>query len=163
EALIRASGINATILRPWYVLGPGHWWPYALVPVYGILRLIPSTAEGARRLGLVTRAQMIRALVHAVEQPPVGVKIVEVPEIGRTLEARQRSSSGSLDTTAAEIARRPRSHPQRSIGQRRGDEQFGNGDAHRGLDAVTLRQHGGGRQVDPRSPHVGTHPPRTAG
>ena len=23
------AGLNATILRPWYVLGPGHWWPYA--------------------------------------------------------------------------------------------------------------------------------------
>ena len=29
EALIRESGLNATILRPWYVLGPGHRWPYA--------------------------------------------------------------------------------------------------------------------------------------
>src|SRR5919198_177904 len=27
EALIRRSGLNATILRPWYVLGPGHRWP----------------------------------------------------------------------------------------------------------------------------------------
>jgi uncharacterized protein YbjT (DUF2867 family) len=25
EAAIRAAGLNATILRPWYVLGPGHW------------------------------------------------------------------------------------------------------------------------------------------
>ena len=25
EALVRATGIPATILRPWYVLGPGHW------------------------------------------------------------------------------------------------------------------------------------------
>jgi hypothetical protein len=29
EALVRASGIPATILRPWYVLGPGHYWPYS--------------------------------------------------------------------------------------------------------------------------------------
>ena len=34
EALVRATGIPATILRPWYVLGPGHWWPYALLPFY---------------------------------------------------------------------------------------------------------------------------------
>ncbi len=25
ERLLRDSGMNATILRPWYVLGPGHW------------------------------------------------------------------------------------------------------------------------------------------
>ncbi len=30
ERLIRESGVAATILRPWYVLGPGHRWPYVL-------------------------------------------------------------------------------------------------------------------------------------
>jgi nucleoside-diphosphate-sugar epimerase len=34
EELIRQSGLNATILRPWYVLGPGHYWPYVLAPLY---------------------------------------------------------------------------------------------------------------------------------
>jgi hypothetical protein len=37
--------------------------------------------EAARRLGLVTVAQMVNALVHAVENPAKGVKVVEVPEI----------------------------------------------------------------------------------
>ena len=41
EALL-ASGLNATILRPWYVLGPGHRWPYTLVPFYWLARQIPS-------------------------------------------------------------------------------------------------------------------------
>ena len=27
EALLRETGIPATFVRPWYVLGPGHWWP----------------------------------------------------------------------------------------------------------------------------------------
>jgi len=81
EELIRAHGLNATILRPWYVLGPGHWWPYALMPIYAIARLIPSTREGARRLGLVTHAQMLRALVAAVETPATGIRIVDVPAI----------------------------------------------------------------------------------
>src|SRR5262249_8827900 len=27
ESCIRAAGLPATILRPWYVLGPGHRWP----------------------------------------------------------------------------------------------------------------------------------------
>jgi uncharacterized protein YbjT (DUF2867 family) len=34
EKMIRDSRLDATILRPWYVLGPGHRWPYALVPMY---------------------------------------------------------------------------------------------------------------------------------
>jgi uncharacterized protein YbjT (DUF2867 family) len=82
EALIAASGIPATIVRPWYVLGPGRWWPYALVPVYALLRRIPATREGAMRLGLVTRRDMVRTLVRAVEAPPVsGIRIVDVPRI----------------------------------------------------------------------------------
>lgn len=81
EQLLRDSGMNATILRPWYVLGPGHWWPYVLIPMYKLCELIPSTREGARRLGLVTHQQMVTALVHAVENPCIGHRIVEVPEI----------------------------------------------------------------------------------
>jgi nucleoside-diphosphate-sugar epimerase len=83
EELLRTHRLDATILRTWYVLGPGHWWPYALVPLYALARLFPFTREGARRLGLVTHAQMLRALVAAVESPASGVRIVEVPEIVR--------------------------------------------------------------------------------
>jgi uncharacterized protein YbjT (DUF2867 family) len=72
EAMIRQSGMNATILRPWYVLGPGHRWPYLL---------LPATRAGAERLGLVTLEQMVRALASAVENPAQGVTIVEVPQI----------------------------------------------------------------------------------
>jgi uncharacterized protein YbjT (DUF2867 family) len=81
EDMIRQSGMNATILRPWYVLGPGHRWPYLLLPVYKLMELLPSTREGATRLGLVTLEQMVRALVEAVETPAQGVRIVEVPQI----------------------------------------------------------------------------------
>ena len=81
EARIRASGIPSTILRPWYVLGPGHRWPYLLVPVYAMLGLLPPTREGARRLGLVTLEQMVRALVTSIEEGPRGVRIIDVPGI----------------------------------------------------------------------------------
>lgn len=81
EAAIRAAGINATFIRPWYVLGPGRRWPLILVPMYWIFEKTPTTRDSARRLGLVTREQMIAALVNAVENPPAGVKVVEVPEI----------------------------------------------------------------------------------
>ena len=81
EDLIRESGLNATILRPWYVLGPGHRWPYLLTPFYFVCERIPSTADGARRLGLVTLPQMIAALTHAVENPASGITVVEVPGI----------------------------------------------------------------------------------
>lgn len=81
EALIRDSKISATMLRPWYVLGPGHRWPYLLQPFYALFEAIPGTRPAARRLGLVTLEQMLHALVYATEHPPDGVRIVEVPEI----------------------------------------------------------------------------------
>jgi len=82
EALVSSTGIPATILRPWYVLGPGHYWPYLLVPAYAILRRLPATRDTATRLGLVTRTAMVAALVRAVaDPPPSGIRIVGVPQI----------------------------------------------------------------------------------
>lgn len=84
EALIHASGVPATILRPWYVLGPGHRWPYVLLPLYRVLNWIPQTRQAAQRLGLVTRRQMLGALIHAVEHPVTDVRVITVPEIRAT-------------------------------------------------------------------------------
>jgi uncharacterized protein YbjT (DUF2867 family) len=100
EAAIRETGIAATLLRPWYVLGPGHRWPYLLLPVYALLERLPSTAERARRLGLVTHQQMIAALVQAIEHPPAGVRIVTVPEIREAARA-----SAVHDRAVAETGR----------------------------------------------------------
>jgi uncharacterized protein YbjT (DUF2867 family) len=83
EAAITAAGLPATFVRPWYVLGPGHRWPLALVPFYALAERLPQTRDTARRLGLVTLPQMIAALVQAVENPPVGVRICGVEEIRR--------------------------------------------------------------------------------
>jgi uncharacterized protein YbjT (DUF2867 family) len=81
------SWLAATILRPWYVLGPGHRWPYLLTPLYALGRALPPTRAGAERLGLVTRTQLVAALVEAVEHPPDGSssepRIWEVPRIAR--------------------------------------------------------------------------------
>ena len=81
EALVWATGLPATVLRPWYVLGPGHRWPAVLLPLYAVLERLPATREGAARLGLVTRRQMVAALLRAVEHPTDGVRVVEVPHI----------------------------------------------------------------------------------
>ena|SRR5438132_90747 len=81
EAVVRATGMNATFLRPWYVLGPGHRWPYLLAPMYWIFERLPGTRDAARRIGLVTLPQMVRALLRAVENPARGLRVVEVPDI----------------------------------------------------------------------------------
>jgi len=81
EQTIQDRHLNSTILRPWYVLGPGHRWPYALLPFYKVCEWLPFTRAGALRLGLVTVDQLILALVAAVESPVQGTRIVGVPEI----------------------------------------------------------------------------------
>jgi len=81
EAMLTERQMNATILRPWYVLGPGHRWPYALLPAYKVAEWLPFTRAGAQRLGLVTLEQMVLALAQAVESPVHGQRIIEVPEI----------------------------------------------------------------------------------
>jgi uncharacterized protein YbjT (DUF2867 family) len=83
EAILRSTGLPTTILRPWYVLGPGHRWAYVLLPLYWVAGMVPSWREGATRLGMVTIGQMVDALVAAIETPPNGVRIWGVPEIRR--------------------------------------------------------------------------------
>jgi nucleoside-diphosphate-sugar epimerase len=89
EELLRASGIPATCVRPWYVLGPGHWWPYPLLPFYWIAERLPATRESARRLGLVTVRQVVVALLAAVEKGGDGFRIIDVPQI-RALSSSYR-------------------------------------------------------------------------
>ena len=95
EALIRASGMKATFVRPWYVLGPGHRWAYALLPFYWVAELLPGTRESARRLGLITISQILNALVWSVENVPENVRIVDVPKI------RELSRDMALSSRAA--------------------------------------------------------------
>lgn len=71
----------ATVLRPWYVLGPGHRWPYLLKPFYYLCERLPSKRETALRLGLVTHAEMTAALVRAVEDPAPDFRVLTVPDI----------------------------------------------------------------------------------
>lgn len=95
EAAIERARLTATVLRPWYVLGPGHWWPVILLPLYGLLSVLPGTRDGARRLGLVTIRQMVDALVQAVEAPPPdrAIRLVSVPEIREASRVMGVSSS----------------------------------------------------------------------
>ncbi|PYQ29040.1 MAG: epimerase [Acidobacteria bacterium] len=81
ERLVRNTAIPATFVRPWYVLGPGHWWPYAVLPMYWIWGAFPSQRETARRLYPVKLAQVVSAIVDAVERPPADVRVIEAPEL----------------------------------------------------------------------------------
>ncbi len=85
ETMIREAGLTASIVRPWYVLGPGHWWPKFLRPLYRLADLIPSLQPMVERLGLLNIEQMVIAMAYAVENPPRSGqrRIYDVPAIRR--------------------------------------------------------------------------------
>jgi len=82
ERLLKDTRVPLTVLRPWYVLGPGHWWPLALLPAYKLFELIPSKRDTALRLGLVTHRQMVAALAAATTASlPAPFRVLDVPAI----------------------------------------------------------------------------------
>ena len=81
EQTLRESGLHATILRPWYVLGPGHRWPYLLLPFYAAAKLFPATRQSAERLTPVKLRNVLHTVVRAVEQPARGIRIFETQEM----------------------------------------------------------------------------------
>jgi nucleoside-diphosphate-sugar epimerase len=83
EAMIREARLTATIVRPWYVVGPGRRWPKVIMPLYKLAEAIPATRATAERLGLVTIEQFVNAMVSGAENPPASgqQRIVDVPGI----------------------------------------------------------------------------------
>lgn len=81
EKAIINAGISATFIRPWYVIGPKHYWPLFLQPLFKILEIIPSTSQKAKALRLVYLQQMLKALMFAIENPVEGIRIIEIGEI----------------------------------------------------------------------------------
>jgi uncharacterized protein YbjT (DUF2867 family) len=102
ERLRKDTGMKTTVLRPWYVLGPGHRWPVVLLPMYMLLEKIPSTRESALRLGLVTLDQMAAALAWSVENAPAEVRVLDVPGI-REITQRSAPARTTSQTSSASM------------------------------------------------------------
>ncbi len=86
ERVLVGSGLRHTIIRPWYVLGPGHRWPRLLTPMYWLCEHLDATRSTARRLGLVTLEQLVHTLVAAIESPPSQSQVLEVVDIRRAMD-----------------------------------------------------------------------------
>lgn len=81
EALLLQQKFASSFIRPWYVLGPGHWWPLLLKPVYLILQLFPSTRAAAKNLDTVTINQIIKAMVDCIKKQARENSIFDVQTI----------------------------------------------------------------------------------
>jgi uncharacterized protein YbjT (DUF2867 family) len=104
ERLLRESGIAATFVRPWYVLGPGHWWPYAILPLYWIWGAFPKHRDTAARLYPVKLAEVVRTIADAVDRGADGVRIFEAPEI-KFATSRAATSPAHPAATSARARR----------------------------------------------------------
>ena len=86
EKLLDKSLLKASIIRPWYVVGPGHYWPLLFLPLFELLEIIPATSDKAKALRLVYLPQMLATLHYAVNHPPQSRQVFEVADI-RNLKA----------------------------------------------------------------------------
>ncbi|WP_276503120.1 SDR family oxidoreductase [Terrimonas pollutisoli] len=81
EMYCKASGLNCTFIRPWYVVGPKHYWPVLLLPLYGIAEIVPAWRQKARGMALVTIHQMTRTLIAAVEAESLPLQVIDIKKI----------------------------------------------------------------------------------
>lgn len=85
EALITSLGLTATIIRPFYVLGPGRRWPYLVMPFLWIGRFIPGLSRLANTMVFNTREQVVQTIVGAIENPPTVSDVWDARRIARSL------------------------------------------------------------------------------
>jgi uncharacterized protein YbjT (DUF2867 family) len=83
EDALASTAIPCTFLQPWYVVGPGHYWPLMLLPAYKVFEWLPSTRATANRLGLVGIDTMLSCLTQAIENPPSATRSWDVPTLRR--------------------------------------------------------------------------------
>ena len=82
ERLLLQTGLKTSFIRPWYVLGPGHWWPILLKP-FLLLAKYAGKREAVENLDTVTLPQMINILLYAIKNPPGRNPVYDVPAIKR--------------------------------------------------------------------------------
>ncbi len=87
------SNLPSTFIRPWYVTGPGHYWPILLMPFYGIAQFIPSLRKKAAAFGLVNIDQMIQTLANTVDDYVTGNQILEIADIRKSNKKNAISDS----------------------------------------------------------------------
>ena len=81
EEYCQSKKLNCSFIRPWYVMGPGHYWPVLLLPLYGVAEFVPAWRQKARAISLVTINQLLRTLTTAVDANPLSLRIIEIKQI----------------------------------------------------------------------------------
>lgn len=80
EGLLLRTGLKTSFVRPWYVLGPGHWWPVILKPFYFVAKYA-GKREAVEHLSTVTLRQIINTLLYSIDHPAGQNNVYTVPKI----------------------------------------------------------------------------------
>jgi uncharacterized protein YbjT (DUF2867 family) len=104
---LRAAGAKATILRPWYVLGPGHRGPSLLIPFYALAALVPRIRRCDRKtiLANADRRYGPRPDVRSAAPSRRSTSRRLAPAVGSCCAAMESwQSAGGKDVASAEMA-----------------------------------------------------------
>ena len=81
EAYLQSKHLVCTIIRPWYVIGPGHLWPLTLLPFYAVGKFIPSMQKKVEQTAFISIRQMLHTLMKAIDSPPQKLRVFEIKHI----------------------------------------------------------------------------------
>jgi uncharacterized protein YbjT (DUF2867 family) len=81
EKILQESGINLTLIRPWYVLGPTRTWPQMFNGLYNLAERFPNALAKIRKFRLTSLDQMIDTLQKSISASPVKLRIYEIEDM----------------------------------------------------------------------------------
>jgi NADH dehydrogenase len=84
ERAVIDAGLDWTIVRPSFVLGPGQEWPRIMEPILALSSLLPGHyGDVARRARAVTRGELAWSIARSLTDPSTIGGILDVPAIRR--------------------------------------------------------------------------------
>ncbi len=82
ERIALDAGLDVSIWRPSFILGPGQQWPILMEPIIALLGLIPGhVGDTASRARAVRLEQLAASMVWALDHPESIGTILDVPRI----------------------------------------------------------------------------------
>lgn len=91
ERIALDAGLDVSIWRPSFILGPGQQWPIVMEPIIALLGLLPGhIGDTARRARAVRLEQLACSMVWALDHPESIGTIFDVPRI-RTFPTNLRT------------------------------------------------------------------------
>ena len=78
EAYVLSKHLPCTFIRPWYVVGPGRYWPLCFLPVYGLAKTVPQWKQKAKGKEFIGINPLLRTITKAIETPPQKQRVFEV-------------------------------------------------------------------------------------